>query len=241
MLDNFNEVVDEAKSALSIDDLDLDIIVESIEEQVEELMESSSKRNYLKAFEDNLDNSDLSDDERKTIRETMYDKIIDIISEKFNIHVDTDSDSSVSKKGLAKNLYKFFVINYVNNVEQFLESYIIENKKEIVAELERKDINAKRIEGISSKKIAHILNNTSFVIEIIASSNITFREFLEYIIKHPNASSASEELLDYMDGTIDYADDIVKFIMDQLINEEEGFGNIYTELQRNLFERFSSI
>ena len=193
------------------------------------------KLSFWKKWHDNIGN--VSEEKNN---KSNY-KIIDIISEKFNIHVDTDSDSSVSKKGLAKNLYKFFVINYVNNVEQFLESYIIENKKEIVAELERKDINAKRIEGISSKKIAHILNNTSFVIEIIASSNITFREFLEYIIKHPNASSASEELLDYMDGTIDYADDIVKFIMDQLINEEEGFGNIYTELQRNLFERFSSI
>ena len=89
--------------------------------------------------------------------------------------------------------------------------------------------------------MAIILNNISFVIDIIASSNITFREFLTYITRHPESSSSCEELLDYMDETIEYADDIVNFIMEQLVNEEEGFGNIYTELQRNLFERFNTI
>ena len=238
MLENFSDVLDNAKSAISIDDLDLDFIIESIKEQVSELMESSSKKNYLKSFEKNIDNSELPEDERETMRQNMYNEIIDIISKKFNIQIDKDS---VSNRELSKNLYKFFVINYVDNVEYFLESYIIENKKDIVAELERKDINSKRIEGIPSKKMAIILNNISFVIDIIAASNITFREFLTYITRHPESNSACEELLDYMDETIEYADDIVSYIMDQLVNEEEGFGNIYTELQRNLFERFNTI
>lgn len=238
MLENFSDVLDNAKSALSIDELDLDFIVESIKDQVSELMESSSKKNYLKSFEKNIDNSDLPEDERETMRQNMYNEIIDIISARFNIQIDKDT---VSNRELSKNLYKFFVINYVDNVEHFLESYIIENKKEIVTELERKDVNSKRIEGIASKKMAIILNNISFVIDIIANSNITFREFLTYITRHPESSSSCEELLDYMDETIEYADDIVSFIMDQLVNEEEGFGNIYTELQRNLFERFNTI
>lgn len=238
MREGINDIFENAESSIAIDDLDLDFIVESIKEQVSDLMESSSKKNYLKSFENKIDNSEFNEEERHTMRENMYSEIIDIISDKFNIQV---NKSDVTNKELAKNLYKFFIINYVENVEQFLEIYIIENKKDIVAELERKDINSKRIEGISSKKIAIILNNISFVIDIINNSNISFREFLEYIDRHPESKSSTVELLDYLDETIESTDDIMEFIMNQLVNEDEGFGNIYTELQRRLFERFSTI
>ena len=238
MREDITDILENAESSISIDDLDLDFIVESVKEQVSELMESSSKNNYLKSFESNIDNSELNDEERKVMRENMYSEIINIISERFNIQI---NKSDVSNREIAKNLYKFFVINYIENVEQFLEIYIIENKKDIVAELERKEINSKRIEGISSKKIAIILNNISFVIDIIANSEISFKEFLTYIDRHPESKSATSELLDYLDETIEYTDDIMEFVMNQLINEEEGFGNIYTELQRRLFERFNTI
>ena len=238
MREDITDILENAESSISIDDLDLDFIVESVKEQVSELMESSSKKNYLKSFESNIDNSELNDEERKVMRENMYSEIINIISERFNIQI---SKSDVSNREIAKNLYKFFVINYIENVEQFLEIYIIENKKDIVAELERREINSKRIEGISSKKIAIMLNNISFVIDIIANSEISFKEFLTYIDRHPESKSATAELLDYLDETIEYTDDIMEFIMNQLINEEEGFGNIYTELQRRLFERFNTI
>ena len=238
MIEDINEIYEDAESSTAIDDIDIEFIIESIREQVSELMESSSKRNYLKVFENRIENSDLTEDDRETMKETMYSEIIDIIAEKFNIEI---FKSSSSNRSLAKNLYKFFVINYNDNVEQFLEIYIIENKKDIVEELERREINSKRIEGINSKKIAMILNNISFVIDIIANANISFEEFLEYISRHPESKSSTEELLDYLDDVIDETDDLMKFIMDQLVNEEEGFGNIYTELQRRLFERFNTM
>ena len=43
MMENFSEIVDNASSLLSVDELDLDLITENIKEQVEELMESSSE------------------------------------------------------------------------------------------------------------------------------------------------------------------------------------------------------
>ena len=240
MREDLNDIYEDAENALTTDELDIDYIIESIQNQVssEELMSSSVKKNYLKAFENNIELSDLTDEERSDVRETMYSKIIDIISDRFNIYI---QKSDVTNKSLAKNLYKFFILNYTDNVEQFLEMYIIENKKDISDELERKDINSKRIEGIQSKKISIIINNISFVIEIINSSNISFREFLEYILKHPEVKSSSEEMLEYLDEYIDDADYAMEIIMEQLVNEEEGFGNIYTELQRRLFSRFSSI
>ena len=232
------DIYENAESSAAVEDLDLDFIIESIKEQCTDLMESSSKRNYLKLFENKIDTSDLDEDERQTMRETIYSQIIDIIADNFKIEIDK---STVSNKQLAKNLYKFFILNYVENVEQFLEIYIIENKKDIVAELERKNINSKRIEGIPSKKIAIILNNISFVIDIISNSHITFEDFLRYINRHPESKASSEELLEYLDETIEYTDDIMDFIMEKLINEEEGFANIYTELQRRLYERFNSL
>lgn len=232
------DIYENAESSAAVEDLDLDFIIESIKEQCTDLMESSSKRNYLKLFENKIDASDLDEDERQTMRETIYSQIIDIIADNFKIEIDK---STISNKQLAKNLYKFFILNYVENVEQFLEIYIIENKKDIVAELERKNINSKRIEGIPSKKIAIILNNISFVIDIISNSHITFEDFLRYINRHPESKASSEELLEYLDETIEYTDDIMDFIMEKLINEEEGFANIYTELQRRLYERFNSL
>lgn len=232
------DIYENAESSAAVEDLDLDFIIESIKEQCTDLMESSSKRNYLKLFENKIDTSDLDEDERQTMRETIYSQIIDIIADNFKIEIDK---STISNKQLAKNLYKFFILNYVENVEQFLEIYIIENKKDIVAELERKNINSKRIEGIPSKKIAIILNNISFVIDIISNSHITFEDFLRYINRHPESKASSEELLEYLDETIEYTDDIMDFIMEKLINEEEGFANIYTELQRRLYERFNSL
>ena len=238
MKEDITDIYENAESSISIDDLDLDFIIESIKEQVSDLMESSSRKNYLKSFENKIDNSELNEEERNVMRENMYSEIIDIISGKFNIQI---NKSTVSNRELAKNIYKFFIINYIENIEQFLEIYIIENKKDIVMELERREINSKRIEGISSKKIAIILNNISFVIDIIANSDISFREFLTYIDRHPESKSSTEELLDYLDDDIESTDEIIKFIMTQLVNEEEGFGNIYTELQRKLFERFNTI
>lgn len=236
MIEDISDVYENAESIISSEDLDLDYIIECINEQISELMESSSKKNYLKTFENKIDKSDLSEDERINVRESMYNDIIDIIAQKFDINIDK---SVVSNRELAKNLYKFFVINYNENVEQFLEIFIIENKKDIIEELERREINSKRVEGISSKKIAIILNNISFVIDYIASSNISFLDFLQYIDRHPESRASTNELIDYVDNVIEYDDDIMKFIMDQLVNEEDGFGNIYTELQRRLFERFA--
>lgn len=238
-MDTISEALSAAENIISAEDLDLDYITECIHEQVDELMESSSKKNYFKTFENKIDNCDLNDSEKINVREAMYSDIIDIISEKFNITVNKES---VSNRELAKNLYKFFIINYNDNVEQFLEMYILENKKDIIDELERREINAKRVEGISSKKIATILNNISFVIDIIANSGIDFLDFLQYIDKHPESSSSTGELIDFMmDESIENADEVITFIMDQLVNEEEGFGNIYTELQRRLFDRFSTL
>lgn len=237
MSEEMTEAYENAESMISAEDLDLDYIMECIDEQINELMESSSKKDYLKTFENKIKNSELAEDERYDTREAMYNDIIDVITDKFGIEIDK---SNVSTKELAKNLYRFFVINYNENVEQFLEIYIIENKKDIVEELERRDITAKRVEGIQSKKIGMILNNISFVIDYIASTNISFLEFLKYIDRHPESRASTNELIDYMDGTIEDADDVIKFIMDQLVNEESGFGNIYTELQQRLFKRFAA-
>ena len=85
-----------------------------------------------------------------------------------------------------------------------------------------------------------ILNNISDTIEIISNMNITFGEFVEYINRHPEASSSANDMIEYERDIMSDTDDLVKGIFDSLIHEEEGFGKIYTDLQLNIFERFKS-
>lgn len=70
--------------------------------------------------------------------------------------------------------------------------------------------------------------------------NISFDEYIEYINKHPEATSASNDMVEYSRDLMAETDDIVNNIFTDLLNEEEGFGKIYTDLQLNIFDRFKS-
>ena len=117
--------------------------------------------------------------------------------------------------------------------------FILENKKDICRELEKVVSGSKRIEGLD-QKTAMILNNISDTIEIIDGMNISFGEFIEYINKHPEASSSANDMIEYEQDLMSETDDIVNEIFRELKDEEEGFGKIYTDLQLNIFERFKS-
>ena len=53
-MEDIIDIYENAESSAAVDDLDLDFIIESIKEQCTDLMESSSKRNYLKLFENKI-------------------------------------------------------------------------------------------------------------------------------------------------------------------------------------------
>lgn len=236
-MQDLQESLDKAVSDQKLNDLDIDFYYEGIESQLDNLLSISSKKNYLKKFENKIDDPEsFYPDEIEQTKEIMYNDIINMISEKLGFEIDKDE---VSLSKLAKTLYKFFVLNYTENITYFLEMFILENKKDICRELENRSATSKRIEGVDSK-IALILNNISDTIEIIDGMNISFGEFIEYINKHPEATSSANDMIEYEKDIMSDTDDLMKTIFTELMNEEEGFGKIYTDLQLNIFERFKS-
>lgn len=236
-MQDLQDAISRAISDQKLSDIDIDYYYEGIQSQLDNLLSMSSKKNYLKKFENKVDESiELYDDEMKSTKELMYNTVIDMISSALGFEVDKDE---VSLNNLAKTLYKFFVLEYTDNLTYFLEMYIVENKKEITKELESRIQNPKRIEGLDSK-IAIILNNISDTIDIISGDNITFSDYVEYILRHPEASAAANDMLDYDRDVLSETDNTIDSILSSLINEEEGFGKIYTDLQLNIFKRFGS-
>lgn len=236
-MQDLQESLDKAVSDQKLSDIDIDFYYEGIQSQLDNLLSISSKKNYLKKFENKINDPDsFYPDEIEETKEIMYNSVIDMIADKLDFEIDK---TEVSLGKLTKTLYKFFVLNYTTNITYFLEMYILENKKDICRELEKIVSTPKRIEGIDSK-IAMILNNISDTIETIHSMNVSFSEFVDYINRHPEASSSANDMVEYEKDLMDNTDNIVDNIFNALINEEEGFGKIYTDLQLNIFERFKS-
>ena len=234
---DLQDSLDRAVSDQKLSDIDIDFYYEGIISQLDNLLNLSSKKNFLKKFENKVEDMvGLYPDEIDTLLNSMYNSVIDVISERLNFEVSKE-DEPLS--ALAKNLYKFFVLNYTDNITYFLEMYIIENKQDIAKKLEGIGSAPKRIEGLDSK-LSLILNNISDTIEIINGSSVDFSEFIEYVNMHPEASASANEVMEYDKDILSETDNIVDSIFDALIHEEEGFGKIYTELQLNIFNRFKS-
>ena len=228
-----NYMYDAESSAMSdesLDNIDLDYIEERIEDQLNNLLSDGYKKNYLKAFERQIEN--LPESTKKEYRETLYERIINKIGDRFSINIDLDD---VGLKGMAKTFYKFFVLHYIDNLSYFVEMYIIDNTDEIIDSLNHNDnINNKRIDGLDLKT-SMILNNISEIFDIITNSEITFDEFIEYINKHPDATSIEiDKYIDNMDDT----SEVFTSLIAPITSEEDGFGDVYTNIQSYIYEHF---
>ena len=245
MNSQYSDAIEMSRADHEIDNLDIDYITESIESQLETLLTDSSKKNYLKKFIDKSDklmkNHPDKSDEINNLKETIYTHIINAICAKFDISVDDYSLHYLSNTyKFIKTIYKFFVIEYIENITNFIEMYIVENRSSIVDELSviNENLRNKKISEVD-QQTSVILNNVDSVIEIISNHNLGMDDFLEYLNKHPDSTASCLNMIEYCNsGLIIDADNIFKYIIKSLVNEDEGFSNIYTLLQLNLYNRF---
>jgi hypothetical protein len=231
LLDSYDRAMNDER----LDEVDLEFITTSIEEQLSDILNIGSKQNYLKYFEKQVDKLEDSED-TKDMRYRMYDYIIDAICEKYGIEIFKENIENPRK--MAKTFYKFFVIGYDENIVQFLEMYIVENTKDIVNQLiASQNINSKKIENINFK-ISAVLNNIGQTIKIISDAGLSLDDMLVYIEKHPESTASAEEMTEYCNELIENPDEVFQAMLKPLINEEEGFGSIYTTLQMNIYNNF---
>lgn len=237
--DNMDYAIEEAMAEERLNSIDIDYLTEQIDDQLNNLLSSDNKKNFLKYFEQQLKDASRLQTETdiEALRESIYNLIIKNISDKFGLDVDDDIDI----KKVAKHFYKFFVLDYVNNLSYFLKSYIIENRKDILFKLNHMNhINTKKIPEIDNE-IAIIVNNIGDVVDIIYNTDIDFSDFLYYLSKHPESSSSVKEMEEYLETIMEEEDSVVKILLEPLVNEEEDFGEIYINVQMDLYNDFNEI
>ena len=232
----FQDSLDRAISDQKLEEIDIEYYYDAIDSQIDSLLSLPSKKNYLKKFEQKINDEELALDhaEKRYFLDEMYNTIITKISEKLGFSVDTDE---VKINQLAKNLYKFFVLDYTTNLTYFLEMYIIENKNNLIKNLNNPI--EKRIEALPNK-ISIIMNNISDIIELVASDNINFTEYVSYINKHEDSTSSADIMLEYDRDCLSDTDNTIQLILNELVDENDGFSKIYTDLQLRLFKKFAS-
>ena len=186
-LDNMDSAIEEALAEDRLNSIDIDYLIEQINDQLNNLLSSSNKKNFLKSFEKQLSTVSLMETESdiKSIKESMYNLIIENIAEKFDMKIDVDN---ADIKKVAKQFYKFFVLNYIDNLSYFIKSYIVENLDDIVFDLKHNDhITTKKINEIDNINITMVMNNIGDVIDIIYNKNLDFSDFLYYLGMHPES------------------------------------------------------
>lgn len=236
--ENNDSAIEEALADERLNSIDIDYLIEQIDDQLNNLLSSGNKKNFLKSFEKQLETISRIETETdvESIKESVYNLIVQNICDKFNISIDLDD---VNIKKVAKQFYKFFVLNYIDNLSFFIQSYILENREEILNDLKHMDhINAKKIPEINGD-ISIIMNNLAEVIYIINSKHIEFNDFLYYLGKHPESSSCVEEMREYLNDIIEDEGSVVDKLLEPLVMEEEDFGEIYINIQLELYNNFN--
>lgn len=236
--ENIDSAIEEALADERLNSIDIDYLIEQIDDQLDNLLSSGNKKNFLKSFEKQLETVSLIETQTdvESIRESIYNLIIQNIADRFDISIDLDN---ANIKKVAKQFYKFFVLNYIDNLSFFVKSYIIENREDIVYSLMHMDhINTKKIPEVNND-ISLIMNNIAEVIDIINSKHMDFEDFLYYLGKHPESSSCVEEMREYLNDVIEDADFIVDKLLEPLVSEEEDFGEIFVNIQLDLYNDFN--
>jgi hypothetical protein len=236
---NYEESIGQVETEARLEDLDISFTVESIKYQLENILDTSSKQNYLKKFNKEFNKIDLGmNPELLNEREAMYDDIIDLIADKYELTVYKEDINFIE---VTKTLYKFFVVDFIDNIIHFLEMYIVENKASITSILKRSEhISVKKIEGVDDS-ISLILNNVTEVMKIIKNSNITFNVFLETAETHPDVSVSVKKIGEIYETLISEDEkELFDTIMEPIFSESDGFAYIYTQIQLALCNRYSN-
>ena len=182
---------DDVVRVSTLEDLDNELIDECISEQINNPFFSRS--NFLEEFKENYDDEidDANDDSEeisrlRNIARNFYFKIIYMIEKKFELDIDHDvvesmTDSAV--RNLAEGLYEFFIVNYVDNISEYLSNRVIWYKDDIVEALKDENMNNPIMNSIftriTDRGYALVLGNINRSISIVKELDTTPEDFIE--------------------------------------------------------------
>lgn len=164
--------------------IDNDFFMESIKEQIFDGLDCSTT-DYLREFEikvrnivEKYDENDYSD--VLQFQQDLHHYIIDWIGKKYDIDINYEEEEVLR---IAKQLYQFFVMDLKDAVLSFLVSFIRENYKSILNNIDDEMLNLSSMDPEKPKNEQYeiiLISNLGTVVEFIAGSGITFEEFIRY-------------------------------------------------------------
>ena len=205
-------------------------------EQISNLFESnkidylssyiSKYKYYKKEYEEN-------EDFVEGLKERKIDTvkfIIEVICEKFSIDIDVDD----YKTKIAKTLYKFFVIDYKENLITFFINYINSNKKAIVAEIKSLKRGRDISNIVSKSKFANnndalIINNINYILLDLITSMTEDDSNLDLVIDADD-DVTSLNLRDLLNNEIIKFNGTFSMFVGPFIEKEDGYSEIVSEI-----------
>lgn len=233
---------------LSVEDiiskLDPEFTVESIKKQIDAGISRTAKTNYLGQFRENFKSiaKEYEGPESiKFIRNDTYEKVVELIADKYDLEVDLESTTLPFWAAFA--IYEFFVLDIHSVYSYFFESYILENSKSLADRLPTINNNIsvnsiKQVVSAADDNIIKIMSSMHNAIDIIANMDLEFTEFLEYIKRHDEAGSLLERFDSVLDKFIGLPEDMYTQFMQPIINEDEGCSVVINMISNSLYKRF---
>ena len=221
-----------------------EFVEDEIGSQVSINIFDSQKRNYVEFYIEKYkylkslyeDDVERMPDLREN-KEQFIDNIICMISDKFNIEIDEEHKSTK----MAKTLYNFFVLNYLDNMEAFFFNYIQKNKKSIITEIKRTKTKVRDITTIASKSKfqnsndALIINNISYILFDLIPSIELGQEFMDYILNYDDdiTNTNMEKLIDKEYISID--NDTYQAFIEPFVERHDGYSVLISNLIMRLY------
>lgn len=245
--DTFNNAESFEREALTlIDSLTDELLLENIYEQIRNSINIDNGNNYIETFETRYNTLITRYEETelgttlKATSEEFYNNINNELNKEKGIQ--SNIDLSINKL-IIKTLYEFFVLDYKENLINFLFNYIYRNKKSIIANYED---DKKTVDYISLKKILKnksdiiILSNLYSIVNDISNMDIDYKDLIQTIIED-DPSEMNNYILhnllvkkEFTDKIFIEKDFVSKFLL-PLRMKQDGYAQVISKLQFKIY------
>jgi hypothetical protein len=244
----FDDVITPQEQTVLLNNLTDELLLENIYDQIETpILDLYDPTNFIDVFESRYkflsvrfkDTPDFIIALNDT-RRHFYISIFDKVCNKFGFEIDLTTERTYV---ITKVLYEFFILNYKENILNFITEYITENKKSLVASF---DDGSKNLDLVSLKKVfknkndAVILSNIYRIIDIITRQELSAKNILGLItqVDPSEFSNFFIESLFIKDDVVSIKDSFSNVFLNVLIKKGDGYTKIINELQMELFSIF---
>ena len=244
--DDENTVLTEAETDVILSELKDELLLESILEQIKNPLNSSygnsdyleifrMRYNYLKeAYGSNKNFIK----KLKELKYKIYFEIFDEIVRKFNLEY---SPSNLSIEDCVYDLYSFFVLNYKDNIVDYIINIIIKEKKNLVKDLKHakysKSIGCSSLKKIFKyKEDAIILSNITNIINNIVNLERDNLDVISDICENDFNEVSNYNIYQYFITGFAMApnNDFNDIFFKPLKKKEEGYTHIINDVRNHL-------